>query len=85
MTNRTINDEIIDIVSHEIDKIAFPTECIFIKKYDDNHADIESIVYGSISYVKVYGDYELGDKGILLFLNNDLSKPVAITGINMNE
>ena len=31
------------------------------------------------SYVKVYGTYELGDNGVLLFLNNNIAKPVVIT------
>lgn len=79
MINRTINDEIIDIVIHEIDKIAFPSECKITKIYNDSHVDIESDAYGSIYYVKVYGTYELGDNGLLLFLNNDITKPVVIT------
>lgn len=79
MTNRTINDEIIDIITHELNKIAFPSECEVIKIYGDNHADVKSDVYGSINYVKIYGSCSLGDKGILLFLNNDLSNPCMIS------
>ena len=85
MTNRTINDEIVDIVTHEIKNIAFMTDCTFTKKYVDNYADIESNVYGSIRYVKVIGDYEEGDKGILLFLNNDLSNRIALAEFNNGD
>jgi len=85
MVNRTINDEISDIVTHEINNIAFLTDCTFTKKYSDNHADIESTVYGSISYVKVYGSFDLGDNGILLFLNNDFSNPIAIAGFDNSD
>ena len=85
MVNRTINDEITDIVTHEINNIAFLTDCTFTKKYGDGHADIESTVYGSISYVKVYGSFDLGDNGILLFLNNDFSNPIAIGGFDNSD
>ena len=82
MNGRTINDEITDIVSYEIKNIPFPTECTITKIYEDNHADIESAVYGSLSYVELFGLSEIGDKGILLFLNNELSSPVVVTGVN---
>ncbi len=85
MSNRTINDEIIDIFNSEMEKTAFPSYCTITKIYDNNHADIHSDVYGSLVYVKVYGDYGLGDKGILLFLDNDFSAPVVITGANNSD
>ena len=84
-TNRTINDEIIDIFNSEIEKQALPTHCTIIKVYDNNYADVSSDVYGSLIYVKVYGDYALGDKGILLFLNNDFSFPIVITGASNTD
>lgn len=85
MEKRTINDEIIDIFNSEIEKLAFPTECIITKVYENNYADVKTDLFGEITYLKVFGDYSLGDKALLLFLNNDYNSRVVITGANNSD
>ena len=67
-------------IQYNIDKIAYPTECTVIKTYDNQHADINSNTYGTLTHIPLYGNAEKGDKGILIFLENDYNKPVIITG-----
>ena len=72
---RTLNDEVTILVKDEIQQIAFPTECEITHIYTDGKVDIISTLYGEIHYITTHGKTPVvGDKGILIFLDNDYSK-----------
>ena len=74
-TKRTLNDEVTILVKDEIQQIAFPTECEITHIYTDGKVDIISTLYGEIHYITTHGKTPvIGDKGILIFLDNDYNK-----------
>ena len=85
MQNRTINDEIQDQINHTLRKQPYPTEAKITRVYPNNYADITTDDYGKISYVKVYGECELGTTGILLFLHNSYDYRAVITNNTIQD
>ena len=72
---RTLNDEVTILVKDEIQQIAFPTECEITHIYTDGKVDIITTLYGEIHYITTHGKTPvIGDKGILIFLDNDYDK-----------
>ena len=85
MQNRTINDEIQDQINHTLQNQPYPTEAKIIRVYPNNYADIQTDDYGKISYVKVYGECELGTMGILFFLHNSYDYRAVITNTTLQD
>lgn len=83
--NRTINDEIQDQIDDTIRKQPYPTEAKIVKTYPNNYADIQTDDYGKITYIKVYGECELGTMGILFFLHNSFSYRVVLTNNTIQD
>lgn len=56
--------------------VPHPTECVITKVYSDNiHVDINTQVYGQITYVKTNGHPPVVDaEGVLIFLNNNYNE-----------
>ena len=81
--NRTINDEIEVMISDSLNGIHYPTECTITKTYEDNYVDVE-IENGSINYQKCLGSANVGDEGILLFIDNNEDSAVVITDSNIS-
>lgn len=77
--NRTINDEIEDIITSRLTEQAYPTRCTIIKTYPDGHTDIRTEAYGILPYVETIGNPTIGDIGVLMFLENDFDKRIVIT------
>ena len=75
-TKRTLNDEVTILVKDEIQQIAFPTECEITHIYTDGKVDITTTLYGEIKYITPHGknNPQIGDKGILIFLENNYDK-----------
>ena len=72
---RTLNDEVTILVKDEIQQIAYPTEAEITHIYQDGKVDIISTVYGEIHYITTHGKTPvIGDKGILIFLENNYDK-----------
>ena len=82
---RTINDEIQDQIDDTIRKQPYPTEAKIIKTFPDNYADIQTDDYGKITYVKIYGECELGTMGILFFLHNSFNYRVVLTNNTIQD
>lgn len=63
------------------------TTCTITHIYpDDQHADITTSKYGSITYVELLAPSKEGNNGILIFLNNNFDERVVIPNIfNMEE
>ena len=85
MQNRSINDEIQDQIDYTIRNQPYPTEAKIIRTYPNNYADIQTDDYGKISYVKVYGECELGTVGILFFLHNSYDYRVVMTNKTLED
>lgn len=81
MQNRTINDEIIDIVNSIIEEQAYPLKCTILKIYNDGYTDIKTEEYGYLTYVKTIGNPKLLDEGLLIFIDNDFNKKIVITTV----
>lgn len=72
---RTLNDEVEVMINDKIQQIAFPTECEITHIYTDGKVDIISTLYGEIHYITTHGKTPvIGDKGILIFLENNYDK-----------
>ena len=72
---RTLNDEVTILVKDEINKIAFPTEAEITHIYQDGKIDIITTLYGEVKHIECHGKTPvIGDKGILIFLDNDYNK-----------
>ena len=73
---RTLNDEVTILVKDEINQIAFPTECEITHIYTDGKVDIITILYGEVKHIECHGknNPQIGDKGILIFLENNYDK-----------
>ena len=72
---RTLNDEVTILVKDEISQIAYPTEAEITHIYTDGKVDIISTLYGEVNYIETHGKTPvIGDKGILIFLDNDYNK-----------
>lgn len=78
-TNRTINDEIEDIITSRLTEQAYPTRCTIKQIYEDGHTDIDTETYGTIKYIETIGNPTIGDIGVLMFLENDFNKRIVIT------
>ena len=85
MQNRSINDEIQDQIDYTIRNQPYPTEAKIVRVYPNNYADIQTDDYGKISYVKVYGECELGTVGILFFLHNSYDYRAVITNNTIQD
>ena len=83
--NRTINDEIEDIITSRLQELAYPTRCTIVKKYDDGHTDINTDLWGKIEYVETIGNPAVDDTGVLIFLENDFNKKIVITQTEEEE
>ena len=72
---RTLNDEVTILVKDEINQIAYPTECEITHIYTDGKVDIISTLYGEVNYIETHGKTPtIGDRGILIFLENNYDK-----------
>ena len=80
MTEKTLAEEIITLVTPEIQKIPTNQKATIIKVYEDQkHADITTATFGLLRYVETYGNTPIVDNDcILIFLNGGLDEYVVI-------
>ena len=72
---RTLNDEVQVLLKDELNQIPHSTECEITHTYTDGKVDITTPLYGEIHYIQTHGKTPtVGDKGILIFLENDYDK-----------
>lgn len=84
MTERTLGDEIVTIAEDVVSKIPDNIDCTVIKNYEDNnHVDIRLSDDTILKYIQVVGSNNIGEKGLLTFLNKDNNNPIVITGNNI--
>ena len=55
-----------------------PVRCEITHVYDDGRVDITTTKYGEIKYVESITKHNIGDKSVLLFLNNDINDRIVI-------
>ena len=78
--NRTINDEIQDMIDNSIKgDILYPCRGRVVNIYLDGCVDVETNDYGVLLHLPVYGGVELMDIVCVLFRSND-SDDVVVLG-----
>ena len=79
MTEKNLADHIADIAKHEIQKIPVPQSCTVIKNYtnDTTKVDVRTPT-GELRYIDCLNSNVVGRKGIVIYLDNDYNKPIAI-------
>lgn len=65
-------------IQNTINEQPAPTHCEIIKTYNDNHVDIKTEIYGNLKYIETIFPHEIGDKTILIFLNNNYDEKMVI-------
>ena len=75
---RTINDSIRDIVTDEINQIPAPTPCEIIATHTDGTVTIQTKNYGKLTHTPTITPHTVGDKTVLLFLNQNLNERIVI-------
>ena len=65
-------------IQNTINEQPTPTKCEITKTYNDNHVDIKSEIYGNLKYIESIFPHEIGDKTILIFLNNNYNEKMVI-------
>ncbi|WP_305514895.1 hypothetical protein [Methanobrevibacter sp. V14] len=74
-----MNKQIQIQIDHTISQIPTPEKITLVKVYDDNHyADVKTDKDEVIEYIPIIGGRKIGNTGILLYLNNDYTQPIAI-------
>lgn len=79
ITERTINDEIDDMIEYKLQQIVTPRECTIKKIYEDGCTDIMFEDGGILKYVKTIGEPTVNAVGIVIFVDNDTAKPYCIS------
>ena len=74
-----MDEQIKLIVKDEIKKLPTNVECKIIHIYPDNiHADIDTVEYGQLKYVKCLNTPTIDQIGVLMFLNNSFDERIVI-------
>ena len=55
-----------------------PIACTITHVYDDGNVDIKTEKYGLLKYLETIIPHAVGDKSVLLFLDNDLNSRIVI-------
>lgn len=66
------------MIQNKIDDQPQPVECKITHIYDDGHVDISTKKYGELKYLETIVEHDIGDKSVLLFLNNDINERIVI-------
>ena len=75
---RTLNDAITDMIKSHINEIPTPTPCEIIATHTDGTVDITTKDYGELKYINTITEHQIGDKTVLLFLNQNLNERIVI-------
>lgn len=76
--NRTLNDAISDLIESHINDQPAPILCTITHIYENNRVDIQTDTYGEIKYIETITEHNIGDKSVLLFMNNDINERIVI-------
>ena len=76
--SRTLNDAISDLIKSHINDQPTPTLCTITHTYEDGRVEIQTDTYGEIKYLETITEHTIGDKSVLLFLNNDINERIII-------
>ena len=82
MANDTLGGQILIMIRDELNRVPAPTECTITKSYSDGHVDVQTS-NGNITYVRCYGGTGVGTDGVVLFRENDTTKPIVITSTDL--
>ena len=75
---RTLNDAITDIIKSHINEIPAPTPCEIIATHTDGTVTIQTKNYGKLTHTPSITTHTVGDKTVLLFLNQNLNERIVI-------
>ena len=75
---RTLNDAITDIIKSHINEIPAPTPCEITAIHNDGTVTIQTKTYGKLTHTPTITTHNIGDKTVLLFLNNNLNERIVI-------
>ena len=76
--SRTLNDAISDLIASHINEQPSPIRCEITHIYEDGRVDVETEKYGLLKYLETIIPHAVGDKSVLLFLNNDINERIVI-------
>ena len=77
MTDKTINHLIQTQIESTITQQPHPTHAKVTHVYPDGYTDIET-QYGELKHIQTITTHEIGDKTILIFLDNDFTQRIVI-------
>ena len=77
MTDKTINHLIQTQIESTITQQPHPTTATVTHVYPDKYVDIET-TYGELKHIESITTHEIGDKTILIFLNNSFEDRIII-------
>ena len=75
---RTLNDAITDLIKSHIQEQPTPTPCEIIATHTDGTVTINTKQYGKLTHTPTITTHNIGDKTVLLFLNNNLNERIVI-------
>lgn len=55
-----------------------PVICKITHIYEDGRVDISTTKYGELKYLESLREHDIGDKSVLLFLNNDIQERIVL-------
>ena len=55
-----------------------PVRCEITHVYENDRVDVETENYGLLKYLETITEHNIGDKSVLLFLNNDINDRIVI-------
>lgn len=55
-----------------------PVICKITHIYEDGRVDISTTKYGELKYLESILEHSIGDKTVLLFMNNDINERIVI-------
>ncbi|WP_296885161.1 hypothetical protein [uncultured Methanobrevibacter sp.] len=65
-------------IKNKIKEQPHPTPCTITHTYNDGRVDITTTRYGELKYIETITEHSIGDKTVLLFLNNDINERIVI-------
>ena len=76
--NDILTNAMTNLIKSQINEIPPPTQCEITTIHNDGTVDIHSKEYGDITFINTITSHEIGDKTVLLFLDNDYNKRIVI-------
>ena len=83
MAEKTLAEEIITMIKTEANNNPAPVTCTVTKSYSDAHVDI-NVNDGILNYIPSNITGNVGDTGIVVFIDGDINNPFVILSSQSN-